>query len=139
MAMGRPREYTLQEMQEKWQEYKEKCDNNVRRETKLHKGEYVIIEMLSPITYTVKGFTVFLGMTEQSYYSTYADDENFSELVNMIREEVELDARKKFEMGVIPTQLSGLWMGRYGYTTKTETDVKGGVPVVISGENDLED
>lgn len=137
--MARPRMYTLEEMKEKWDEYKDACDNNTRKMAKFFQGEYYTSEIPAPITYTIKGFAVYLGMTEQSYYTTYTEDKEFYELVNMIREEVELDARRKFEMGVIPTQLSGLWMGRYGYTTKTETDIKGGVPVVISGECDLED
>ena len=41
-----------------------------------------------------------------------------------IREESEQDVRDKFELGVIPTQLSGLWMSRYeGYSTKQQVDV----------------
>ena len=38
-----------------------------------------------------------------------------------MKEECEFDARGKFEQGTIPTQLSGLWMSKYGYTNKQET------------------
>ena len=45
-----------------------------------------------------------------------------------------MDARKKFELGVIDSRLAGLWMSKYGYTTKTDASV-GLEPVVIL--NDL--
>ena len=35
-------------------------------------------------------------------------------------QECEIDARSKLEMNIIPTSLAGLWMGKYGYTTKQE-------------------
>lgn len=33
-----------------------------------------------------------------------------------MREECEVDARQKFETGVIPVKLAGLWMSKFGYT-----------------------
>lgn len=39
-----------------------------------------------------------------------------------MREECEVDAREKFELSVIPSQLAGLWMSKYGYTSKVDTD-----------------
>ena len=45
-----------------------------------------------------------------------------------IREECEVDARKKFETGQLPGKLAGLWMSKYGYCTRPgvteqETDI----------------
>ena len=31
--------------------------------------------------------------------------------------------------------LAALWMGGYGYSTKQEQDIKGGVPVVIQDDS----
>ena len=50
-----------------------------------------------------------------------------------MREECEVDARTKFEIGAIPSQLAGLWMSNYGYTTKTEAkaNVTGTQTVIV--------
>ena len=53
----------------------------------------------------------------------YAKNDKFIDIVTRMREECEVDARKKFELQAIPSQLAGLWMGRYGYTTKQDTNV----------------
>ena len=39
-----------------------------------------------------------------------------------------------FEDGSIPSNLAGLWMGGFGYSTKQEQEIKGGVPVVIADD-----
>lgn len=44
-------------------------------------------------------------------------------MVTRIREECEMDARGKFETGQIPSQLSGLWMSRYGYGVNNNVKV----------------
>lgn len=46
-----------------------------------------------------------------------------------MKEECEVDARKKFELSIIPSQLAGLWMSKYGYTTKTDTNVSGDLTI----------
>ena len=38
-----------------------------------------------------------------------------------MREESEVDARHKFELGVIDPKLAALWMGRHGYGAKQES------------------
>lgn len=129
------------EMWEKWQAFKDLCDNQLTRVTDFSPrfAEHVTSRVPKSITYTIEGFCLFLGMARKTFYECYAKHPKFEEVVTMIREECEVDARKKFELGVIPTQLAGLWMSRYGYTTKTESDVTGAVPVVIAGEDGLED
>ena len=56
-----------------------------------------------------------------------------------MREECEVDARKKFELQIIPSQLAGLWMSNYGYSMKNDSNIIGSIPVVISGDDKLED
>ena len=41
-----------------------------------------------------------------------------------MREECEVDAREKFELSLIPSQLAGLWMSKYGYTNKLDTETE---------------
>ena len=56
-----------------------------------------------------------------------------------MREECEVDARMKFELGVIPPQLAPLWMSKHGYSIKTDNNVNGYVPVMFEGGDQLED
>ena len=69
----------------------------------------------SPVTYTLKGFCLFIGLTEQGLQATYAKDPKFESVITRMREECEQSARRSFEQGTIPSQLAGLWMSNYGY------------------------
>ena len=100
---------------------------------------YVSAELRKKITYTVEGFCAWLGLVRSVFYQNYANNAKFADVVQRIHEECEVDARSKFELGIITTQLSALWMSKYGYTTKTDANIEGSVPVVISGGEDLED
>ena len=85
-------------------------------------SEFVSAELKRSVTYTIEGFCVFVGLARSKFYETYENDEKFRDMVTRMREECEIDARKKFELGVVPSQLAGLWMSHYGYTTKVETE-----------------
>ena len=67
---------------------------------------------------------IFLGISRSKFYETYSEDKRYGDIVMRMKEECELDARRKFEQGTIPTQLSGLWMSKYGYNTKQESIVE---------------
>ncbi|GHU90975.1 hypothetical protein FACS1894202_11660 [Clostridia bacterium] len=82
-------------------------------------------------------FYPFIGESIKNVRMTI--DQRYVDIVTRIREACEVDARKKFELGVIPSQLSGLWMSKYGYTTKTDSNITGAVPIVITGGDELED
>ena len=78
-------------------------------------------------------------MTEQNFYTTYNKNPKFEYVIARIREECEVNTREKFELGMIPTKLAGLWMSKYGYTTKQEDSVTGadGGPVEFAwGKNE---
>ncbi|MBQ7131252.1 MAG: hypothetical protein IJO29_01655 [Oscillospiraceae bacterium] len=121
--MPRPRKFkSAKELEEKWAEYKEYCNN---RTTITHgfsskNSEFVSAELKRCVTYTIEGFCVYIGISRSTFYDSYADNDKFSDIVTRIREECEADAREKFELGIIPTQLAGLWMSKYGYSTKQE-------------------
>ena len=146
--MARPKKFTVEELQQKWKEFKKKCDNNtinnkVDTTNKVTEGEKTVTvkqdhkqSVRSPITYTIEGFCVFLGISRQAFYNTYykKDEENISEedkefvdIVELMREECEIDARAKFETGQINSRLAPLWMSKYGYSVKSESDVKASV------------
>ena len=54
-----------------------------------------------------------------------------------MREECEVDARKKFELQMIRSQLAGLWMSKYGYTTKQDTNISGSLDTEKTKLDDL--
>lgn len=122
--MAKPRKFkNPKEMEIKWEEFKEYCDNKtaICHEFSSSKGAFVSVELKKPITYTIEGFCVYIGILRQDFYDVYAINKKFYGIVTRIREECEIDARRKFEQGTIPTQLSGLWMSKYGYSNKQET------------------
>lgn len=124
--MGRPRKITsVKKLEELWEEYKKDCDNQtvLTHDFSSKNSEFVSAELKRSITYTVEGFCVFVGLARSAFYEIYGNDEKYSDIVTRMREECEIDARKKFELGVIPSQLAGLWMSKHGYSTKVENNI----------------
>lgn len=124
--MGRSKKITsLKKMQELWEEYKDKCDNQMvlTHDFSSKNSEFVSQELKRSVTYTIEGFCVFAGISRQAFYNNYAKDDKYIDMVTRMREECEVDARKKFEIQAIPSQLAGLWMSRYGYSIKQDTDI----------------
>lgn len=110
-----------------WEEYKKVCDSktvtvyDLNRETMKYRKNKIV----RPVTYTIKGFAVFCGMTEQNFHASYGKNPKFESVIARVREECEIDAREKFEMGLIPAKLAGLWMSNYGYSTKEVSNITG--------------
>lgn len=126
--MGRPRKFSsVKALEEAWEKYKDDCNNQMvlTHDFSSKNSEFVSKELKHSITYTIEGFCVFVGISRAAFYERYAADEKFADIVTRMREECEVDARKKFEMQVIPSQLAGLWMSKFGYTTKVENNVSG--------------
>ena len=114
-----------EQMEQLWEKYKEYCDNYQVTQTEFSGKESRFVEgtVKKPITYTIEGFCVYIGLARSKFYSTYADREEYRDIVTRMRDESEADVRNKFETGTIPTQLSALWMSKFGYATKQQTDV----------------
>ena len=137
--MGRPRKIkSVKALEEAWEEYKGFCDNQMAlsHEFSAKNSEFVSAELKRSITYTIEGFCVFIGLARSTFYQIYGEDERFSDTVTRMKEECEFDARRKFELQVIPTQLAGLWMSNYGYSTKAETNMEMKNKVVIVDDLD---
>ena len=138
--MGRPRRFrSVKQLEETWEAYKADCDNQMvlTHDFSSKNSEFVSKELKRSVTYTIEGFCVFAKIARSKFYETYGDDdERYGDTVTRMKEECEIDARKKFELQVIPSQLAGLWMSNYGYTTKTDSNIVGNIPVVIN--DDLE-
>lgn len=142
--MGRPRKIkTVKQMEELWNAYKDDCDNQtvLTHNFSSKNSEFVSTELKRCITYTIEGFCVFVGISRAAFYERYADNKQFADMVTRMREECEIDARKKFELGVVPSQLAGLWMSHYGYTTKVEaeTNIKQVPQIIDDISNEGED
>jgi hypothetical protein len=132
--VGRPRAFrTPKALLEAWEKYKSVCDDQsvLTHEFSAKNSEFVSKKLSRAITYTIEGFCVFLGLARSAFYEHYSNTGDFADVVTRIREECEVDAREKFELGILPTQLSGLWMSKYGYSTKADTNITGAVPIVI--------
>ena len=97
------------------------------------------VEVPAPRSPTIKGFCLYCGTSSTTWYQHYANNPEFADAVRIITEYCECEVRGMFEDGEISPSLAALWMGGYGYSTKQEQDIKGGVPVVISGEDKLAD
>lgn len=138
--MGRPRKFkSVKALAEAWGAYKTYCDNQMvlTHDFSSKNSEFVSSELRRSITYTIEGFCVYAGISRSSFYEIYGKDERFSDIVTRMKEECEVDARKKFELQVIPAQLAGLWMSKYGYTTKQDTNVSGLLDLEKSKLDDL--
>ncbi len=123
--MGRSRKFgSVKALETAWEAYKAHCDNRMvlTHDFSAKNSEFVSKELKRSITYTIEGFCVFAGISRASFYERYANEERFADIVTRMKEECEVDARAKFELGVIPSQLAGLWMSKHGYSTKTEGD-----------------
>ncbi len=140
--MGRPRKFnSVKALEEAWEEYKADCDNQtvLTHDFSSKNSEFVSKELKRSVTYTIEGFCVYTRISRSAFYERYVDNEKFADIVTRMREECEVDARKKFELQVIPSQLAGLWMSKYGYTTKQDTNLTGNLDVEKSKLDDLLD
>lgn len=138
--MGRPLKIkSPEEMEQLWEEYKQVCDNQevLTHDFSSKNSEFVSAKLKRSITYTIEGFCVYMKISRQAFYEYYANKKRYVDIVTRIREECEADARKKFELQVIPSQLAGLWMSKYGYTTKVENNLSGGLDTEKSKLDDL--
>lgn len=119
---------------DKWEEYKEHCDNRTVTKTEFSQknSEFVTAVIPAPVTYTIKGFCKFIGMTEANFYATYNKRKKFESAIARMKEECEIDAREKFENNTLNSRLAGLWMSNYGYSTNVNTELNADIsPVVI--------
>lgn len=126
--MGRKLRFnTPEEMEQCWEDYKHECDYKkvLVHDFSSKNSEFVIAELYKSVTYTIEGFCVYAHMPRSTFYDTYSCKKKYSDIVTRIREECEVDAREKFELQIIPPQLAGLWMSKYGYTTKVENNISG--------------
>ena len=128
-----------EEMELLWEEYKQVCDDQkvLTHEFSSKNSEFVSKELKRSITYTIEGFCVYMKISRQAFYEYYTSKKRYVDIVTRIREECEADARKKFELQMIPSQLAGLWMSKYGYTTKVENNLSGGLDTEKSKLDDL--
>lgn len=138
--MGRRARFqTPDQLSEEWEKYKKECDNKMvlTHDFSSKNSEFVSKELKRSVTYTIEGFCVFAGISRQAFYKDYADKKRFIDIVTRMKEECEVDAREKFELQIIPSQLAGLWMSKYGYTTKLDTEVNGKVEVEKTKLDDI--
>lgn len=133
--MGRPRKFkSPKALEDAWEEYKNWCDNQevLTHEFSAKNSEFVSARLKRYTTYTIEGFCAWCKMARSAFYQTIGNDERYSDIFTRMREECEIDARRKFEMGMIDTKLAPLWMSKHGYSAKPEEkQVENEVKVII--------
>ena len=134
--MARARKFKSEMALEKaWDEFKQYCDSKTVVTTSFSQksGEFVSAVVPHPVTYTIKGFCGWCGITESGFYDLYNKDQKLESVIARMKQDCETDAREKFENGTLDSRLAGLWMSNYGYTTSTkvEADVS---PIVIKDD-----
>ena len=120
-------------LEKAWEEFKVYCDNKTVVTTAFSQktGSFVTQEVPHAITYTIKGFCAFAGLTEAAFYDLYNKEAKLEPVIARMKLDCEVDAREKFENGTLDSRLAGLWMSNYGYTTKTDAQVSNSVDVTI--------
>lgn len=119
--MGRPKKFkSAKALSAAWEEYKAWCDNRLAMTHGFSSksARFVSKKLQRSVTYTMEGFCAWAGISRASFYETYP--KAFPDTFTCMREECEIDARMKFELGVIDTRLAPLWMSKHGYSTKAE-------------------
>lgn len=124
--MGRPRKFkSAKALETAWEQYQAWCNDQkvLTHDFSAKNSEFVSAELKRSVTYTIEGFCAWAGISRAAFYEYYAGNERFVDIVTRMREECEVDARMKFELGVIDTRLAPLWMSRHGYSTRQETNL----------------
>lgn len=115
---------TPKSMWDAWCEYKVDCDGRTKKQTTFsqREGRHITEEIPAPVSYSFKGFCLYVGMTEQNFYATYINKnrDKFESVIARIKDECEIDTKEKLETGQIESRLSGLLLSRYGYSTTVE-------------------
>ncbi len=120
---GRPRKFNnSKQLEDAWEGFKNECDNQIVTVNEFSQkyAQFVTAQLKRRIAYSIEGFCVFAHLTRSAFYDTYENAPEFSDIVTRMREECEVDTSLKLQTGEIPSQLAGLLLSRYGYSTKTE-------------------
>lgn len=118
---------TAAQLRGAWKRYKQYCDEHTVMQRTEEDGRERVIKLSRPLTYTIEGFCVYNHITRQAFYKTYSCREEFCDVVEQMRDECCVDARKKFETGQLPAKLASLWMSHYGYSSRptlSDTDTE---------------
>ena len=119
--MARPKKFkSAKALSEAWEAYKTWCND---RKTMTHgfsqkSSRFVSQKLERSVTCTIEGVCAWAGISRSAFYETYG--KQYPDTLTRMREECEIDARMKFELGVIDPKLAPLWMSRYGYSAKPE-------------------
>lgn len=138
--MGRSRKFKSEKaLADAWESYKAYCDNRMVlvHDFSSKNSEFVSAELQKSVTYTIEGFCAKNGISRTAFYEYYGEDKRYVDIVTRMREECEVDAREKFELQMLPSQLAGLWMSKYGYTTKQENSIDGSLSLEQSKLDNL--
>lgn len=111
-------------MWDAWCKYKEDCNNRTKIVTTFsqREGRHISESVPAPVSYTLKGFALWCGMSYQNFCATYenSNKEKFDKVIACMKDECEIDTKEKLESGQIESRLSGLLLSKYGYSNTVE-------------------
>lgn len=130
---------TRKKLEQQWQAYKDDCEHQTVRTYNYNASsrQYIPQELQKCIAYTIEGFCVYAGISRAEFRTFYEEDPKFSDLAMKMREECEVDAWKKFELQLLPPQLAGRWMDRYGNAPQEEPE-DGALSRILEAVGDVE-
>ena len=115
---------TPKAMYDAWCEYKEYCDGKTKFVTTFSQREsrHITEEVPAPVSYSIKGFCNWIGMTYENFNLTYekSNSDRFNHVIARMLSECEIDTKEKLETARIEPRLAGLLLSKYGYSTTVE-------------------
>lgn len=129
-AGGRPPKYkTVEELQEKIEEYFDFCDNKTKKIYSEKLGEMMVAD---PEPYTMSGLAYALNLSRQGLVE-YKEKDQFSDAIKRARDRVEkdLDRRLNDKALFTPGLIFNL-KNNFNWREKTETDLTSGGDKVVS-------
>lgn len=102
--VGRPRAYTPEALEAKFEEYVEWVKANPVYINKVSAGEIIPVPTQRPLT--LVGFCQFAGISRQNFYE-YESREEFSDILTCVREAIEADQLQGALVGIYDAGIVG--------------------------------
>ncbi len=120
MKVGRPRAFkSVEELQERIDEYFDHCDNRIRQVFSKKIGD--VVEIHDPEPYTISGLAYSMGIDRDTILNYGKREEYFGTIKNA-RDKVHLDVERRLMEANSTGAIFNL-KNNFGWKDKTETDI----------------
>lgn len=135
-AGGRPKLFkTVEELEEKIQEYFAYCDARVVQGYDNKTNEQ--FAYVSPEPYTMSGLAYYLGMDRRSLIN-YKNDQEFFPTIKAARDRVEMDIDRRLnDKGTFTPGLIFNLKNNFGWKDQTQQDITSGGKPILGGQTNV--